>query len=145
MYVFLLCFSFKDNLLTQVACCNLHYCDQTFVAIYLFTKFYSLFVGEETPSLKYLNRYVRGSVGSKWHDLGIELLDPDDVKELNRIKAQYSLDLNECCKEMFQLWLSKKSNASWNQLIKALRQPGIELDTLAGKVEQLLEPKPKPG
>ena len=109
------------------------------------TKLIYIFVGHHRPSLKYLNRYVRGSVGSKWHDLGIELLDPDDVEELDNIKAQYPLDLSECCKAMFQLWLRKKSNASWNQLIESLRQPGIELDTLASKVEQLLQPKPKSG
>ena len=112
--------------------------------VYLFAC--SLFAGSQRPSLKYLNRYVRGSVGSKWHDLGIELLDPDDVAELDRIKIQYSQDLNECCKAMFQLWLRKQSDASWNQLIGALKQPGIELDALASKVEQsLLQPKPKPG
>ena len=106
----------------------------------------SLFVGHQRPSLKYLNRYVRGSVSSKWHDLGIELLDPDDVEELDKIKIQYPQDLNECCKAMFQLWLRKQSDASWNQLIGALRQPGIQLDTLATKVEQnLLQSKPKPG
>ena len=98
----------------------------------------SLFVGDQRPSLKYLNRYVRSSVGLKWHDLGIELLDQDDLVELNNIRAQYSLDVNECCKEMFQLWLRKQLNASWNQLIEALRQPGIELDTLASKIEQML-------
>ena len=93
-----------------------------------------------------MNRYIRGSVGSKWHDLGIELLERDDVDELDKIKVQYPQDLNECCKAMFQLWLRKQSNASWNQLIEALRQPGIELDALASKVEQiLLQPKPKPG
>ena len=103
------------------------------------------FVGHHKPSLKYLNRHVRGSVGSKWHDLGIELLDPRDVEELNRIRAQYPQNLNECCKEMFQLWLDKQSKASWNQLIEALRQPSIGLGTLAYKIEQLLQYKPKPG
>ena len=111
--------------------------------MYLFA--YSLFSGHQRLSLKYLNRYVRGSVGLKWHDLGIELLDPDDVEELDKIKAQYPQDLNECCKAMFQLWLRKQPDASWNQLIEALRQPGIELDTLASKVQQMLQPKAKPG
>ena len=93
--------------------------------------------------MKFLNRHVRGSVGAKWHDLGIELLDPD-VKELDRIEAEGSSDLNKCCTKMFQLWLEKQPTASWNQLIEALRQPGINLDALAGKVEQmLLKPGPK--
>ena len=96
--------------------------------------------------MRYLNRYVKGSVGLKWHDLGIELLDFDDVDELDKIKSQHSQGLDEECKAMFQLWLKKQPSASWNQLIEALRQPGIELKTLASKVEQmLLKPKPKPG
>ena len=77
--------------------------------------------------------------------MGIELLDPDDVDELDKIKAQYPHDLNECCKAMFQLWLRKQSDASWNQLLEALRQRGIELDTLAIKIEEMLQPIAKPG
>ena len=103
-----------------------------------------MFAGHQQPSLKYLNRYVRGSVGMKWHDLGIELLDFNDVGELNTIEAEHPSDLNKCCTKMFDLWLKKQSTASWNQLIEALRQPGIELGTLANKIEQmLLQSKPQ--
>ena len=100
------------------------------------------FVGHQKPTLKLLNRHVRGSVGTKWHDLGVELLDASDVDELNTIEAQYQTDLNRCCTKMFHLWLNKQPNASWKQLIEALRQPGIDLGTLALKIEQgdLLQP-----
>ena len=102
-----------------------------------------LFVGYQQLSLRLLNRYVRGSVGRKWHDLGIELLDYNDVRELDRIEAENPTDFNKCCTKMFDLWLSKQPTASWNQLMEALRQPGIELGTLASNIEQiLLHPKP---
>ena len=79
----------------------------------------------------------------KWHDLGIELLDSNDVEELDTIEAEHPSDLSKCCTKMFNLWLKKKPTSSWNQLIEALRQPGIELGTLASKVEQmLLQSKP---
>ena len=79
----------------------------------------------------------------KWHDLGIELLDSNDVEELDTIEAEHPSDLSKCCTKMFNLWLKKKPSSSWNQLIEALRQPGIELGTLASKVEQmLLQSKP---
>ena len=39
---------------------------------------------------------------------------------------------------MLDLWLERKSDASWNQLIKTLRQPNIELEYLASKIEKLL-------
>ena len=86
---------------------------------------------------------MKGSLGKNWHDLGIELLDPD-IEELEMIEAECSSDLNKCCHKMFQLWLKKQPTASWNQLIEALKQPGINLGTLACKIEQmLLKPQPK--
>ena len=101
-----------------------------------------LFIGTQRPSLRFLNQHVRDSVGLKWHDLGIELLDSKDVDKLDRIKANH-LSNHERCAEMFKLWLWKPS-ASWNQLIEALRQPYIELDTLATKIERMLfQTKPK--
>ena len=122
--------------------------------MYLFTVIYftvkcmylfAVFSGHQKPSMKLLNRYVRGSVGLKWHDLGIELLDcDDDVEELDTIQANHPSDLSTCCKKMFQLWLRKQPSASWNHLIEALRQPDVELDALATKIEQmLLQSKPK--
>ena len=87
---------------------------------------------------------MRGAVGKNWHDLGIELLESNDVGELNTIEAEHSSDLKKCCTKMFELWLKKQRTASWNQLIEALRQPSVELDTLAGKIEQrLLKPEPE--
>ena len=87
---------------------------------------------------------MRGPVGIKWHYLGIELLDSSDVEELNTIEVEHPSDLNKCCIKMFDLWLKKQPTASWNQLIEALRQPGIELDTLGSKIEQmLLQSKPQ--
>ena len=114
------------------------------LVIHLLLNMIFIFAGHQQPSLKLLNRYVRCSVSMKWHDLGIELLDSDDVGELNTIEAEHPSDLNKCCTKMFDLWLKKQPTASWNQLIEALRQPGIELGTLASNIEQmLLQPKPQ--
>ena len=82
-------------------------------------------------------------VGSKWYNLGIDLLESGDVEELSKLRSQYPKDIDTCCTEMFQLWLKKQPTASWNQLIDSLRQPGINLNHLANKIEQmLLQPKP---
>ena len=106
---------------------------------------FALLVGHQRPSLRYLNRYVRSSVGLKWHDLGIELLDSDkSIEELDKIEAEHKSDLDKCCTKMFQLWLRKQPSASWNQLIEALRQRNIERNVLATDIEKLLfQPKPK--
>lgn len=96
--------------------------------------------GCDRPALKYLNRYVRREVSSKWHDLGLELLEPEDEGSLKSIKRDNRNDVEECCKEMFQLWLDKCPEASWDQLIRSLRQPSVGLNHLALKLEQMLTP-----
>ena len=79
----------------------------------------------------------------KCYDLGIELLDSSDIEELKKIQAENKSDLDQCCTEMFLLWLQKQPTASWNQLIEALRQPHIKLHLLATNIEQmLLQSKP---
>lgn len=95
-------------------------------------------IGHQRPSLKYLNRHVRKPVGSKWYDLGIDLLEVDDAEEVDRIQSENPKDFTTCCTQMFQLWLRKQPTASWNQLISSLKQPGIELDHLAAKIRKML-------
>ena len=77
--------------------------------------------GCDRPALKFLNRHVRDHVYSKWHDLGLELLEQEDEETLNQIKRNNPNDDWECCNEMFQLWLRKCDTATWDQLIQALR------------------------
>ena len=88
--------------------------------------------GCDRPALKLLNKHV----SSKWHDLGLELLEQEDEETLNQIKSDNPKDVNECCKEMFQLWLRKCSTATWHQLIQALRE--VDLNSLATKIERML-------
>ena len=51
------------------------------------------------------------------------------------IKANNN-ELSECCKEMFHQWLRTHSDATWFQLIQALRVIG--LNALADKIERML-------
>ena len=95
------------------------------------------FIGTDRPALKYLNRHVRTDIATVWYDIGMELLDPRDEQELYVIKNSSSKDMVKCT-EMFELWLRRKPNASWNSLIEAFRAPGIELGTLASKIESML-------
>jgi len=94
--------------------------------------------GCDRPALKLLNRHVIKGVSSRWHDLGLELLEQEDEQKLRKIKIDNPNDASECCKEMFQFWLEKCSDASWNQLMRALRQ--IELTNLATTIEGMLKP-----
>ena len=88
--------------------------------------------------MRYLNRYIRQSVGARWYDLGLELLGDDDVEALNKIKRDNENDYKTCCTEMFQLWLKKQPSASWQQLIESLRQPSVNLKELAYQIERMV-------
>ena len=100
--------------------------------------FIIMHTGYDRPALKLLNKHVRKVVSSKWHDLGLELLEQEDEEKLNEIKKNNPSDMSECCKEMFQLWLRKCANATWNQLIQALKE--VELNNLAATIEGMLIP-----
>ena len=90
------------------------------------------------PTLKLLNKYVKPFVTTKWYDLGIELLDDEDVKALDEIQSNYPKDASMCCTKMFQLWLDRQPKTSWRELLQALREPNIGLNELADTVEQEL-------
>ena len=90
-------------------------------------------VGTSTPTLKELHRYVRPEVASQWYDLGVELLNHDQVKRLDVIKCDYPGLSETCCTEMFKYWLQVDVDASWDKLLKALKHTGY--NTLADKLK----------
>ena len=87
--------------------------------------------------MKVLNRNVIPKVNTKWYDLGLELLDDRYVGELDTIHKDYRNDGSKtCCQKMFSKWLETREDASWDQLIEAMRT--IELNSTASDVEHLL-------
>ena len=94
--------------------------------------------GCDQPVLRLLNKYVVKDVSSKWHELGLELLEQEDEGTLNEMEANYPSDVTECCKKMFQLWLDRCPNPTWNQLIQALKK--IKLNNLADKIDGMFMP-----
>ena len=97
-----------------------------------------LSIGTERPALKYLNRHVVVNITDKWYNIGVELLDVGDEIVLNTIGTNHPGDAEKCTEKMLQLWLERRSDANWNRLIQALRMPNIRLDTLASKIESML-------
>ena len=70
--------------------------------------------------------------------MGVELLAEEDVQALDEIQSNYPSNASTCCTKMFQLWLDRQPEASWRQLIQALREPNIKLEELANTIEQKL-------
>ena len=54
------------------------------------------------------------------------------------IKKNNPQDVNGACLAMLKLWVDTTPDATWDQLIAALRAPGIELNTSASDIEGML-------
>ena len=93
--------------------------------------------------LKDLYDHVVGSVAKKWKELGLQLLQPDQINELGITEANYPQDVVLCCKCVLEKWLESSVDATWNQLIEALKRPSIQLNYFASELEQRLKPKCK--
>ena len=68
--------------------------------------------------------------------MGIELLEPEDLPALDEIQKNYPRDVGMCCTKMLQLWLERQPDATWEQLIQALKE--VEMNELAKNIEQEL-------
>ena len=73
----------------------------------------------------------------KWFELGLELLDDSQARQLDIIKANNHDDVIKCCQDMFKYWLDTDPTASYNKLVNSLKAPGIEMDTVAVKLENM--------
>ena len=71
-------------------------------------------------------------ITTSWRELGLKLLVSNNV--LKAIKANNSTDVTACCHEMFNKWLERTPDASWEQLVTALGD--IQLYTTADAVSQ---------
>ena len=72
--------------------------------------------------MKDLNKHVVPLVTSKWYNLGLELLDPAKHERiLESIEENSSHDIEHCCRKMLSKWLETSKEASWDQLIEAVR------------------------
>ena len=82
---------------------------------------------------------MRDLITDRWYDIELELLEQKDEKAI-KIILKNTGDISECCTEMLDLWLTRLPDATWNQLIEALKAPGIELNDAASKIKGMLLP-----
>ena len=111
----------------------MHTCIVQSTYVYIYASFYLIVSASTSPALKHLQLF-RKYIGEQWFDLGVELLDDRDVGDLDTIKQNYPHNTKKCCTEMFQLWLSRCTSASWDDFIYALQ--AIELNYVADEVSQ---------
>ena len=88
--------------------------------------------------MKDLHEHVVPTIADKWRDVGVQLLDSNllDQRVLEVIAADHPHSVEECCKSMFEKWLSTEKKASWNHLIQAIKNIGLSY--LAGQLERKL-------
>ena len=111
----------------------------------LFVSIFSL--GNDRPSMRDLHNHIIPAVASKWWELGVQLLNPSTSHNiLEIIKENHPQDVMGCCSNMLQRWLDTIPDASWNELLKALRSPSLQLNYLADQVEcKLIKKCKSPG
>ena len=86
--------------------------------------------------MKDLHNILIPKIANDWYEVGIQLFNNSQLPKLEEIRATYSSDRRGGCFEMLKYWLRITPEATWDNLIHALRQPGLELFSLADDVEK---------
>ena len=89
------------------------------------------------PTKRKILDHVVPHVTPRWYVLGVKLLKEDQESHLDVLKLNHAGDNKMCCMEMFWYWLNTNTDASWQQLIEALRSPAVELPVVAADLEKM--------
>ena len=87
------------------------------------------------PTIDDLQQHVIPLVATKWHDLGLVLLDPINRDVLDDMEKLHKEAVLKYCIEMFKECLDYRDN-SWYQLLEAIRI--IRFNDVANNIESLL-------
>ena len=88
------------------------------------------------PVLKDLHNILIPKIADDWYGIGIQLFNNSQLPKLEEIRTTYSNDHRGGCVEMLRYWLQITPEATWDDLIHALRKPGLELFSIADYVEK---------
>ena len=81
---------------------------------------------------------MASKVADKWRDLGVQLLPPNSEGEIRIIAKDNPNNAADCCKRVLEKWLDTTTDATWNQIITALKSSTIQLNYLAHRLEQMM-------
>ena len=91
-------------------------------------------VGESVPSTKELLPFI-DAIAPNWYEVGAMLLDVAEEPQLKVIRATHVTDVKKCCLAMFQYWMDTHQ-VTWQQLVTALRSPGVNLAAVSADIER---------
>ena len=89
------------------------------------------------PELPELMERVCVDAGVKWHAMGLQLGIPNG--QLQMIESDCRGRVQECCREMFNTWLSTNYDATWRKLIQVLCTAAVGKNVLAKQLCEWLE------
>ena len=73
----------------------------------------------------------------KWYEIGVMLLQEEEEQRLERIQSDFYMDGHRIkCLSMLQHWMSTHPEATWNDLLTALRSPGVDCPNIASDIEK---------
>ena len=100
---------------------------------------FTLLLTGKFPPLKHQLEYVKtlNGVAPNWKDLGLQLLYNNDTYQLGVIDKDHQRDCLSCCSKLFDIWLTTRPDACWDDLIHALY--AIKLRTAGNDVKNFCE------
>ena len=93
--------------------------------------------GCDRPSFHDLVDFVVPHAATKWHDLGLRILNQNCESRLAKIKEDDKNDVQACCRRMLGDWLSTEELPTWDKIIYGLKVIG--LDYVANSIEVQLQ------
>ena len=124
----------EKELVVDIKCnCSIARCKMKFF------NFQYYYVDSSKPLLRDLHNIVIPKVANDWYNLAIQLFNESQLPRLDEISTIYSNDRRRGCVEMLKCWLKVTPGATWNNLIHALRAPGLQLLAIANDVEKEVE------
>ena len=93
-------------------------------------------IDSSRPILKDLHNILIPRIANDWYQVSIQLFSNAQLPKLDEICTTHATDRRRGCVEMLKYWLQIHPEGTWDNLIHALREPGLELFSLADDVEK---------
>ena len=100
----------------------------------MFSIYFSITVYNKISIKELQSHDIITDIGPHWYNLGIALLDEDQIPQLRIIRRDHDNETGRCI-DLFIYWLQTHPKATWHDLVENLKSKGVELNNVAEKVE----------